>query len=512
MTIVSLPNTTFNILPAQTNVGNYPHRVLLVGVMGTGTATSGAITTNIGSAGEEDALFGANSHLAMMIRNFRLYNKITPIDAVGYSNSGGTAAAGTIAFSGTATASGSITVRVGSQLNHTYTLTVASGTTATTVGASLVSALGADARAPVTGINTTGSVALTAVNKGTVGNNLTLEVLNLPAGITCTITAMANGATDPTITGLEALIDDIRYQGIVFPGTWDTAAINTIMKNRLNVTNKILDGVAILCKVDSSSNLGTWVAALNNPLLVGFGEPLVNRTSLKGAAHREFADGIAARFAAIRALRLTDGANIANFVIGTNNGLDQFGGAHTASLPYFNTPITGLPLITRGDGFSRTTVETLKNACVSVIGNNIANNESITGEILSTYKTDAAGNPNKSFKYLEYVDTITQVREYFWNNCRAKYAQTRLTEGALVPGYTMANADSIKAYMVALYNDLAEIALVQEGEQAIKYFKQNLTVTLDMEEGQVFANMNVPVVVQLRTILANIRIAFSTNQ
>lgn len=511
MTIVSLPNTTFNILPARTDVDNHPHRVLIVGGMTVGTAATGTLVENIGIAGEEDALFGAGSHVAMMIRNFRRYNKITPVDAVGYTNSGGTAATGTLAFTGTSTEAGTVTVRIGSALDGTYTLSVATGATAASVASALVSAITPNNRAGISAAATTGTVTITASNAGTVGNNLTMEVIGLPAGITCVITAMASGGTDPTITGLADLIEGRRYQGIVYPGTWSTATIDSLMNDRLNATNKILDGVAILCKTDTAGNLATWINGLNNPLIVGFGEPLVNRAAMKGAAHREYPDGISAKFAAIRALRLTEGANIANFVV-SNNNFDQWGGAHTASLPYFNTPMPDLPLITQGDGFTAAQVATLKAACVSVIGNNVANNTSIVGEVVTTYLTDAAGNPNKSFKFLEYVDTITQVREYFWNNCRAQYAQTRLTSGALTGGYSMANADSIKAFLVGLYSDLAARALVQDGEEAIKYFKQNLKVTLDLGDGEVFANMNVPVVVQLRTILANIRIALNTNE
>jgi len=511
MTTVSLPNTNFNILPAQQAAQTQPHRVLITGVMLSGTASTGTLVTDVGSAGEEDALFGAKSHIAMMIRNFKRYNPLTPVDAIGYTNAGGTAATGTIAFSGTATAAGTIYVTTGSAVDHKYALNVAVGDTATNVGDALVAALAADAHGCMTGVNTTGSVALTASNKGTVGNNLTLEVTGLPAGITASITAMASGATDPTITGLSTLIDNRRYQGVVYPGTWATSTIDSLMDARLNVQNNVLDGVAIMCKVDSHSNLLSWIVGLNNPLVVGFGEPLVARTALKGAAHREFADGLAAKFAAIRALRLTADLNIANYVISTNNGLDQYGGRHTASLPYFNTPMANVPLITQGDGFTPAQVASLKAACVSVIGNNIANNTTIVGEVVTTYLTDAAGNSNTSFKYLENIDTMLAIREYFWVSARAQYAQCRLTDGNLIPGYTMANRDSIKAFMVGLYNDMADEALLQAGEDAIKFFKQNMLVTLNLQTGTVTIDMRVPVVVQLRTINANLRISFDTN-
>jgi phage tail sheath gpL-like len=56
----------------------------------------------------------------------------------------------------------------------------------------------------------------------------------VPAGITVAITAMANGATDPDITGLDAILGDENYDFIAVP--WSTAtqlnALQTLMANR----------------------------------------------------------------------------------------------------------------------------------------------------------------------------------------------------------------------------------------------------------------------------------------
>lgn len=510
MTKINLPNTTFNILAANQDVQNVQHRVLITGVMLSGTATTGTIVENVGTGGEENALFGAKSHVAALVRAFRAINTDTPIDVIGYTNASGTAATGTIAFSGTATAAGTVKVIIGSNRHNTYELAVAVGDTATAVGAALVAAIGADAYAAVAGVNTTGSVALTAENKGTVGNEIPLAVTGVPAGLTVAITAMSSGATNPTITGLQALIAGRRYHGIVFPGTWAVATLDTIMDARLNASGVVLDGIACVAQAESAANLATWIASLNNPLIIGIGEKKESLSYLKGASHLEVPDNLSAMLLAIRALRLTPQAHIAPYVVSTNNGRDQFGGAHTASLPYFNTPLSLVPVLRAGEGFTTAEIATLKAACVSVIGNNIANNTTITGEIVTTYKTDAAGNPNTSFKYLEAIDTMSQVREYFHNNCRAQYAQCRLTSGNLIPGLTMANEASIRAFIVGLYDDLAADGLVVDGEDAIKYLKRNLRVELDMVTGTVEIDMNVPVVVQLRTILGNCRISFTT--
>lgn len=512
---ISQPDITFNIVPAQRDIGNYPHRVLIVGqkVSG-GTATAGVITTNVGNDNEADTLFGATSHLASMVRQFRRINPITPLDVIAYADASGTNATGEIALSGTATAAGTMYVTLGSDYDHKYAISVASGDSASTVGDAIDTAVAADTKVQFTSSNSAGTVTITHVHDGTIGNNAAIKVTGVPAGLTASITGMASGATDPTITGLSTLIDGVRYHTIVYPGTWSTSTIDTLLDSRFNVTNEILDGVAIMTKIDTYSNLQSVAASLNQPLLTFIGNKKVSTASkLVGGSIVEISDNISAQIAAIRALRLTQDANISRFVIGNNGPKDIYGGPHLASLPYFNTPFSYLPLEDTGDGFTRTEVETLQTKGVSVLGNNTARTAVILGEVTTTYTTDSGGNADTSFKYLNYVDTISNVREYFFNNTRAQYGQCRLTDGALVPGYNMANADSIKAYLTGLYLDLAGdgYVLTRAGESNLKYFKENLTVTLDLANGKVTIDMLVPVVVQLRTIIATVRVAFNTN-
>ncbi len=514
--LISQPDITFSILPAQRDVNNLPHRVLFVGqkVSG-GTATAGAVTQDIGNDSEWDTLFGATSHIASMIRNFRRINQITQIDAVAYADHGsGVAATGTIALTGPATATGTMVVTIGSNYDHKYDITVTSADSATTIGAAIEAAINADTKAQFTASASTGTVTITAVNKGTIGNEIAIRVENAPTGVGVTITGMASGATNPAITGLETAIDGVRYHTIVFPGSWSLSTLDTILDNRFNATNIILDGVAIATKMDTYANLASFATSFNQPLLAVFGNAKVSAAGrLVGGAIVELSDNISAQVAAIRALRLTQDANIARFVTGNNGPKDTRGGPHLASLPFFNTPFSYLPLIKQGDGFTRAQIEALQLVGVSCLGNNIARNMLIAGEVVTTYTTDSAGNTDPSFKYIEYVDTISGIREYFFNNTRAQYAQCRLTDGALVPGYNMANADSIKAYLAGLYLDLSGIGyvLTRGGEANFKYFKDNCVVSLDLETGTVNVDLIVPIVVQLRTLLATVRIAFNTN-
>jgi len=51
--------------------------------------------------------------------------------------------------------------------------------------------------------------------------------------------------------------------------------------------------------------------------------------------------------------------------------------------------------------------------------------------------------------------------------------------------------------------------LVQAGEAAFKFFKDNITVTLDLANGKATINMSVPIITQLREIIASMKINFS---
>jgi phage tail sheath gpL-like len=165
-----------------------------------------------------------------------------------------------------------------------------------------------------------------------------------------------------------------------------------------------------------------------------------------------------------------------------------------------------------GIGFTDVEVEQLKTAGASVLGNNRARTGVISGEIVTTYKTDNAGNPDASYKFLNTVDTVSLIREYFWNNFKQRFAQSRLTLGALVEGRPMANASAVFTYCTKLYNDLSEsgFVLTQAGGVATKAFKDNLVISIDMQKGLVTVEANVvPIVGQYRETFGKIKFSFN---
>lgn len=520
MTIVKLPSVSSTLLPAAVKAAIGAQKILFVGQMtAAGTAVSGALNENIGNDNSWDTLFGLDSMLAAMVRAGRKVNGATWFDAIALDDAAGTNATGTITFTGPATEAGTLLVYVGSKKNHAYSIAVTDTMTETALAALVAAAITADTKCPADAVSALGVVTLTAVHDGTFGNTIGLAVEGTVGGIGTTIVAMAGGATDPSLTALFDVVGTNRYQAIVWPYSGDLSTLTDFLDPRFNVDNDVLDGVGFVSMTDTLSNhLAALGAENSESLSINVDKLEVATATHKGPAVLEIPVVKAAQFASIRGLRLTEDASIGSFVI-TRSARDAFGGAALASKPYFNTPHPDLELINVNMGWTDTEIGQLKDAGGWVLGNNRAGNEVISGEVVTTYKTDAAGNPDPTFTFLNYVDTTSAIREYFVNNYRSKYAQFRLTAGALIRGRDSANANSLAGFAAELNSDLGspDFALTQTGVGEIngtqfdfnKLFRDNVVVTLDLVEGKAIIAIVVYVIVQLRIIQIPIQIAFS---
>ena len=517
MTTILQPRVSLALASAEQDVQNTPQKVLLVGqITIAGSAADGSLTENVASTGDpEDALFGENSQLASMVRHFKSVNSIVQVDCLAVDDAGGgTAREVTVTFIGTATEAGTLTIVVGSEVDHAIDVAVASADDETAIALAAKTAINLDTEAPFTADSSSGVLTLTAVNAGTVANTLGVEAIGEVAGVTGQAVAESvPGATDPTLTDILDVATS-RYQGIVWPWSENsqTQPVEDYLNVRFNAENAILDGVAFTPVVDSHANVLTLLDGLNSHDLVIFADKLESETDYAGPAQNEAGYNKCALFVGIRALRLTSDASISRFLV-SSASKDQFGGPALASLPYFNTVMSELPGISAGRGWTDGEVEQLTDAGGSVMGINPAGDSGLSGEVVTTYLTDGAGNPDVTFTFLNYVDTSSNIREYFFNNYKARFAQSRLTEGNLSRGRDVANELSIRAFSEQLYQDLSndEFVLVQSGEAAFDFYKQNLDVELDLSEGKVTITMFVAIVTQLRTIIGTIKIAFSTS-
>lgn len=513
---IAFPETTATIRAAGVTAGLTPEKLLFVGQMTTGTATSGDLQPNILVDGAEDTLFGPDSPIATAIRRARRRNGETQFDAIGLADNGaGTAASGEVAFTGTATEDGTLTVYVGSKKFNNYRITIAEGDTADDIGAALAGEITADSDGLVSAANTTGTVALTAVTAGTYGNTVGLKVEGTVGGITATLTAMSGGATDPVLTGVFDVVGSQRYQGIVWQFDQDLDEVTDFLDPRFNVSNNVLDGRAFVGSTDTFANHLTALGTLNSRSLSINTDKLIDETDHRGPAILDVPFTKVAEFAAIRALRRTDESVLGDLVI-SRSPRDSFGGPWQNSKPYANTPFPDLLVPDVGDSFTDVEIGQLKDAGGWVIDANRPFTAVIAGEVVTTYKTDSAGNPDVTFTFLNYVDTATAAREYIVNNTRAQYPQYRATGGALIPGVDSANEASVASFVAELYGDLGDLGLVNTGTGSVngvavdydKLFRENLTVTLNPATGKFSVAAKLFIVVQLRGVTYDLAIAF----
>lgn len=413
-----------------------------------------------------------------------------------------TKASGKIEFDGTATATGSIYVVVGSEYHHKYKLDGAKDSTGANLATKLKALIDNDDKAPFTASVSGGEVTITMANAGTAGNNTTIYVEGEIAGISAELTKFDNGATDPSVTAdTLAVISNLRYQAIVSPIEYGTQAIKTELDARFNTNNKVLDGVLFVNKSNTLAGHKSAVGALNSQNVHYQCDKLVDEAEYKGSSIPEFSYIKAVYNATMRALRNSEGSQLSTIVIGQYPD-DLMGGAHLNSLPFFNSKCAYLNAIKPQYHWNGEEITEINKAGGSVWDNNSADNGLVMGEQLTTYKNDSAGNEDITWKFLNYRDTASAVREYRFVNFKKDFAQSRMNSNT---------EKVVRNAFIKYYRALSgeNFRLLRDGKEALDFYKKNLKISLDFANGRVTVYCLDPIVTQLRECVAFFKVTFS---
>lgn len=198
------------------------NRTLLIGHKLAGASAVDNVPVLVSTTDQARAIFGVGSMLARMHEVYRGGDSFGEVWCVPIPAPAGAAAAGTIAYTGPATAGGTVSLYIGAQRVQAA---VAAGDTATAVAAAVAAAISADSTLPVTATAATGTVTLTARHVGLLGNDIKVQHNYrgvsggeaLPAGVGATITALSGGSGSPTLTTAFANMGDEEYDFIVHP-------------------------------------------------------------------------------------------------------------------------------------------------------------------------------------------------------------------------------------------------------------------------------------------------------
>jgi phage tail sheath gpL-like len=454
----------------------WPARALLVGQMLSGLAVAG-VPVRITSTAQARTLFGRGSHLAQQAEAWFRANGSTEAWAMGVAdNSEGTAAGGTLAFSGTASAAGTLALLIG---GRRVDVAVASGTTAANVAAAVNTAINAALDLPVTSTVSTATVTLAARHKGTIGNAIHLahswyEGEALPAGITLTITAMASGAGDPDagLTTALAGLGDEWFTDLVLG--WSAATTMAVVEAHLLSEwgpLRMRDAIAWAMRADTFSNLATYGAARNSPLLTVGG--------MRGSPTLPWEFAAAYGGVAIPAMA-TDPARP----------------VQTLALPGVIAPKIAdrftdaeRELLLR-DGI--TTFTTGRDGVVRI------------ERAITTYQTSAAGADDVSFLDVNTLKTLAYLRYDVRQLFAQRYPRHKLADDGtrFAQGQVVATPGTIKAELVARALQWEAAGLVENIEQ----FKRELIVRRsDTDRTRVDIRMPPDLVNQLRVIAAQIQ-------
>ncbi len=198
-----------------------PNVALIIGQRLAAGTVAAEVPVQVPSASKGEEFFGHGSMIAQMIEAFKNANPYTELWAIALDDAAGTPATGTFPFVGTATAAGTVNVYIGGER---ISVPVADGEAANpTVAANVAAAITEHlltSNLPVSAAAALGTVTITALQDGTLGNQIVIELNrnpgeSLPPGITCTPVGMASGATDPDVADAIAVFADKWYTTII---------------------------------------------------------------------------------------------------------------------------------------------------------------------------------------------------------------------------------------------------------------------------------------------------------
>lgn len=245
--------------------GSAAVKILLVGLKITaGSAAVGALKL---LTGKDDArtYFGAGSELHMMAQAAFRANPAATVYAVAMDPAGGTAGTKVLTFAGTATADGGVEVWV---LGERIYAAIASGSTATVVGDAVAAAINSRTDLPVTAVNVTGTVTLTAKNTGLRSAGISVRSLATVTGITHTAAsgyvAAGTAGSENATTQLDGVAAE-RFHLIVAPHTDSTNLLK--FKSYVTAQSSAIAGKRcrwLGCSMDTLANFITLSDALND--------------------------------------------------------------------------------------------------------------------------------------------------------------------------------------------------------------------------------------------------------
>lgn len=428
---------------SMANSAQINQRTLIIGQITSAGAATPSVPVISQGIGDAATAGGPDSMLAAMTAAYRKNDTFGEVWYLPLSDDpSAIAATGSIAFTSAATANGTFYLYIG---GVRYVLPVLTTQTTAQLATALAALINADATCPVNATPSTSTVTLTAVNKGAAGNDIDLRVNYLgnkggemlPAGLAYTITAMASGATNPTLTTALSNCGDLLFDFIVFPYT-DTTSLDAI-KGFLNDTT----GRWSWDKQIYGHFFATYRGTLGALTTFGTG-----RNDQHGSV-----------------LGFKD-MPTPNYILAA-----QLAGAVAPSLR--NDPATPVQTLAIQGAqpprveyrFSMSERNTLLYDGISTF--TVGDDGTVYVEnLITTYQKNAFGNPDDSYLEVETLFTLAYVLRSMRTMVTSKYARVKLANDGtrFAQGSNIVTPSSIRADLIAKYREFEYNGLVQNAD------------------------------------------------
>ena len=455
--------------------GAMPWKNLLIGqALSANSANTGTLNL-ITSDEQADALYGAGSQIARMIRAFRKNTRNSELWALAVAD-GTTAATGTITVSlagsaSVAPKSGAIRLMIGGQ---SVNADVVAGKTAIQVATAIVEAINANPQLPVTADNIvstspTATVTLTAKNGGTCGQGIDIRYNHyqgqeLPDGVVLTVVNMNGGGSDTSY--------ETAGVGTIIRGTW----FNAIVAGSDDVANvAYIKGLLDDRWQATVQQTGVLFFSLNGCVVDGDPDVYYGTASLDALKTRGSA--LNSQVVVLPSLpeTPTPGFEVAAAVLGcvAPKALND------PAQPLSNWPVAGIvaPRETDREDLEGNNA-LLKAGCALLTCGN--DGTVYLKRTVTTYKQNPSGAKDTSYQQLEKVFTLSFLR-WDWNNYLAgRYPHAKLADDGtdFGPGQVIMTPKLGEAELLGRYEYWISKGLVQD----YATFKANLVVVRDPDD------------------------------
>lgn len=392
-------------------------------------------------------LFGRGSMIARMVEAYRKVDSFGQLVVIPIADGSGTAATGKITVTGNAAESGTISLYIGSDRVQ---VAIPNGTSAEQAAKAISDAITLNKDLPVKAQNSAAVVTLTAKNKGTLGNDITVA-LNLRGaingeklvmGLGVEIEKMSKGATDPELTKALAAMGDEQYDFIGMP--YCEAATLDKLAEKMNDTSgrwspfQMIFGHVYSAKRGDVNTLVTFGKTRNcqHETVVGVEPSLPTHT----------AEVLAAYVARTAVFISADPARP------TQTGV-----------------LTGVMASSAGSRF-------VQNERQTLLENGIATLTTTVGSVMieraiTTYQKNAFGDADASYLDSETLHTSAYVIRQMKSIITSKYGRHKLASDGtrFGAGQAIVTPSVIRGELIALYRRLELEGIVENADLFKKY-------------------------------------------